>query len=122
MVLILTKSVMVVLGVQGDERIHDIYSGYYIFHNIRILFRRTVDEVEGIRMTAFMKSSEMANHIGVSIDWLKKNKRKLFNEGVHYHNPAGKHTFWDVEKMVKWVREGNKKHTRRDTLIETVLS
>jgi hypothetical protein len=72
--------------------------------------------------TAFMKTSDMARYLGVSIDWLKKSKRKLFKEGEHYHSPTEKMTLWDVDKMVKWVRGGNESRTKRDTLVETMLS
>ncbi|WP_456488249.1 hypothetical protein [Caminibacter pacificus] len=55
-------------------------------------------------------TSKMANYLGVSKDFLLKNKNKLFKKGIHYYEPYGiKKTLWNVTQMGKWItgREEN---------------
>ena len=54
---------------------------------------------------AFMRTGEMAKHIGRSKDWLKRRKGTTFRNGVHYHQkPGDPEPFWDVAAMVRWER------------------
>jgi hypothetical protein len=49
-------------------------------------------------------TSKMANYIGVSKDFLLKNKGSLFKKGIHYYEPKGLNkTLWNVSQMEKWV-------------------
>ena len=47
--------------------------------------------------------SKMANYIGVSKDFLLKNKGSLFKKGIHYYEPEGLNkTLWNVSQIGKY--------------------
>lgn len=49
-------------------------------------------------------TSKMAQYLGISKDFLLKNKGILFKKGIHYYEPTGiKKTLWNVSQMEKWV-------------------
>ena len=51
-----------------------------------------------------LTTGKMAKYIGVSPDFLRKNKGTLFQEGIHYNRPNGvKMDMWVVDEMEKWV-------------------
>jgi hypothetical protein len=54
----------------------------------------------------YMKTSDMANLIGYSGDFLMKNREILFFKDVHYF-PKEKRTDWKVSKMIEWVEGKN---------------
>jgi len=46
---------------------------------------------------------QMAKLLGVSQDFLRKNRGSLFIEGVHYNRPPGLNKdLWVVEAMQEW--------------------
>ena len=50
-----------------------------------------------------LPTSKMANYLGLSADFLNKNKEVIFFKEQHYTNPSGvKRTLWIVEEMEKW--------------------
>lgn len=50
----------------------------------------------------YLKTSDMANLIGYSRDYLLKYKEILFFEGIHYFSKE-KRIDWKVSKMIEWV-------------------
>lgn len=53
---------------------------------------------------AYMKTSDMARHIGRGSDFLKERMDDVFLEGVHYFvKPGVRDPFWKVEAMIAWV-------------------
>jgi len=62
--------------------------------------------------------SKMAQHLGISKDFLLKNKGSLFKKGIHYYEPVGiKKTLWNVDKMERWVM-GKEENPFKDVLDE----
>lgn len=50
-----------------------------------------------------LPTNKMAKYLGLSADFLNKNKEVLFFKGQHYNNPPGiKRTLWIVEEMENW--------------------
>ncbi|MCH9741480.1 MAG: hypothetical protein K0U38_11680 [Epsilonproteobacteria bacterium] len=54
----------------------------------------------------YLKTNDMAKHIGYSGDFLLKNKEVIFFKNVHYF-PKEKRTNWKVSEMVAWVENKN---------------
>jgi len=53
-------------------------------------------------MNEYLPISKMAEKIGYSIDYLKKNRGILFFEGTHFFSKP-KRTDWKVEPMIAWI-------------------
>jgi hypothetical protein len=52
-----------------------------------------------------LTTSKMAAYLGVSKDFLLKNRGKLFFKDIHYYKPAGLNKLlWNVKEMEKWAR------------------
>jgi hypothetical protein len=65
----------------------------------------------------FLRTGDMAAHLGRSVRWLKGRKDVTFVKGVHYHQPDGeREPFWDVGAMEAWVRS-----EVRDDRVESIL-
>jgi hypothetical protein len=53
----------------------------------------------------FAPTSKMANMLGLSKDFLDKNRDRLFKQNKHYFKPRGLNKImWCIEEMVKWVK------------------
>ena len=51
----------------------------------------------------FLPTGKMAHLLGVSADFLRRNRGVIFEEGIHYTIPAGlNRTQWKVEAMQDW--------------------
>jgi len=51
----------------------------------------------------FLPTGKMAHLLGVSADFLRRNRGIIFEEGVHYTIPTGlNRTLWIVEAMQDW--------------------
>ena len=51
-----------------------------------------------------LPTSKMAAYLGISKDFLLKNRGKLFIEGTHYNKPVGLNKImWVVFKMEEWM-------------------
>jgi len=57
-------------------------------------------------MSEYLKTKDMAKHIGYSADYLLNNRGSLFTKGIHFF-PKEKRIDWKVSKMVEWVEGGN---------------
>jgi len=50
-----------------------------------------------------LPTSKMAAYLGVSKDFLQKNKGSIFQQGTHYNRPIGSNRdMWIVSKMEEW--------------------
>ena len=68
-------------------------------------------------MPLTLPTGKMAEHLGVSRDFLKENKDVIFKRGVHYVIPQGrKHPLWIVSKMEEWVLSENMSDTAKKVL------
>jgi len=55
-----------------------------------------------------LPTSKMAAYLGVSKDFLRKNKGILFKQGKHFNRPIGtKRDMWIVAEMEKWALNRN---------------
>ncbi len=55
--------------------------------------------------TRYLSTGQMAKYLGLSKDFLLRNRGLLFIEGKHYFNPAGiNKLLWNIEAMEVWVR------------------
>ena len=53
-----------------------------------------------------LSTSQIAQYLGISKDFLLKNKGSLFKKGIHYYEPVGiKKTLWNVSQMEKWIMD-----------------
>jgi hypothetical protein len=65
-----------------------------------------------------LSTSKIAQYLGISKDFLLKNKNKLFKKGLHFYEPAGiNKTLWNVRQMEKWVT-GKEENPFKDILNE----
>lgn len=53
-------------------------------------------------MSEYLKTKDMATHIGYSKDYLLKNRGVLFFQGTHFF-PKGKRIDWKVSELISWV-------------------
>ena len=52
-----------------------------------------------------LPTTKMAQYLGLSADFLRKNKEKLFFYGKHYTRPFGLNKdIWFVDEMMNWMR------------------
>jgi len=64
----------------------------------------------------------MAEHIGYSVDFLRKNKGSIFFEGIHYCRPLGsKRDSWIVEEMEKWALGERRVSDTAKKVLENIL-
>ena len=54
----------------------------------------------------YLKTNDMAKHIGYSGDYLLNNRNVLFFESIHYF-PKPKRIDWKVSKMIEWIENKN---------------
>ncbi|ADV46461.1 hypothetical protein [Nitratifractor salsuginis] len=65
----------------------------------------------------YLKTSQMAEFLGRSVRWIKKNKDVIFIKGKHYHQPpTEREPFWDVAAMEAWVRSEERDERTEDIL------
>jgi hypothetical protein len=65
-----------------------------------------------------LPTSKMAAYLGISKDFLLKNKNKLFKKGLHFYEPTGiNKTLWNIRQMEKWVI-GKEENPFKDILNE----
>ena len=56
-----------------------------------------------------LTTTKMVQYLGISKDFLLKNKDKLFIKGIHYFIPNGfNKILWNVNEMEKWVKNDTK--------------
>lgn len=68
-----------------------------------------------------LPTSKMAEILGVSVDFLNKNKGILFFEGVHYNTPRGrKNPLWVVEEMEKWALNKEPISEKAQKVLDTI--
>jgi len=64
-----------------------------------------------------LPTGKMADYLGVSADFLKDKRDKIFKKGEHYVIPQGrKHPLWIVEKMEEWLLESSISPTAQKVL------
>jgi len=68
----------------------------------------------------YLKTNDMAKHIGYSGHFLLKNKDVLFFENVHYFSKELRIN-WKVSEMVAWVENKNTSDQAKSVL-DTILS
>jgi len=54
------------------------------------------------KQALYLKTNDMAKHIGYSRHYLLKHREIFFFEGIHYF-PKEKRLDWKVSKMIEWV-------------------
>ena len=63
-------------------------------------------------------TSKIAQYLGISKDFLLKNKNSLFKKNIHYFEPVGiRKTLWNINQMEKWVT-GKEENPFKDILNE----
>lgn len=68
----------------------------------------------------YLKTNDMAKHIGYSSHFLLKNKNIIFFENVHYFSKELR-TNWKVSEIVAWVENKNMTDQAKSVL-DTILS
>jgi hypothetical protein len=69
-----------------------------------------------------LPTGKMAEYLGISKDFLKENKDKIFKKNIHYTIPQGrKYPLWIVEEMEKWALSKQTSPTAQKVL-ENILS
>ena len=56
----------------------------------------------------YLSTSKMAKLLDINEKWLREHRRSIFQEGIHYHFPAGfKNCRWNVSAMLSWIETSN---------------
>ena len=70
-----------------------------------------------------LPTSKMAQYVGLSADFLRKNKEVLFFAGKHYVRPFGLNKdMWIVEEMEKWMMGEVPVSQKAQKVLEGILS
>ena len=70
----------------------------------------------------YLKTSEAADYIGYSTDWIKGRMGTIFIEGTHYHRPPGTtRVSWDRFALDRWI-SGEQADPRAEEILEKMVS
>ena len=74
--------------------------------------------------SAYLSTSKMSKLIDINEKWLRKNRKSIFQEGIHFHYPKGfKNCRWNVSAMLDWVENSsNELSSVTDEIINSICA